>query len=229
VGDVAVDDVIGWAAQTFGTLPARRKPQAYDEMRNLTLVSGLRHEHEVSTEVEGETVQVYYPTTDGRDSLLRRRLTMLARVLNERLRETIREQLGEAYSPSASSDSNDIYPGYGMIEVSTSADTGRAADVLEACLKIGDELAESGVTEEELSRLREPLLKSLRDGLRNNGFWMGVLSRSQSKFGHLDEYRRLLDDYEQMRVDELSELAEQYLERSNASTVIVRQAESSGS
>ena len=229
VGDVDVDQVVEWAARTFGALPDRREARPYDEKRELALVAGLRGEYAVPTEIEGESVQVFYPTTDGRDVHLARRLNMLARVLDDRLRETIREELGEAYSPSASSDTDDVYPGYGMIQVNTSADTGRAADVLEACLRIGDDLAREGVDPEEVSRLREPLLKTLRDGMRQNGTWMFALSRSQSKQDHLDNFRERAEDYESITAEELSELAGKYLKRENASSAIVRQEGSTGS
>jgi len=93
------------------------------------------------------------------------------------------------------------------------------------CLAVADELGSEGVDAEELDRLREPVLKRVRDQMRQNTFWLGVLSESQSDPGRLDEVRRLLDDYESMSVEAISDLAEEYLHRARASWVIVRPEE----
>ncbi len=145
--------------------------------------------------------------------------------VDDRIREQVREELGEAYSPGAASQAGRVYPGVGFIAINSSAEPERAAEVLEVCLDVADTLGAEGVGAEELDRLREPVLKRVRDQMRQNGFWLGMLSQSQSDPGRLDEVRELLSDYEGMTVEDISGLAGEYLQRDRASWVIVRPEE----
>ena len=83
------------------------------------------------------------------------------------------------------------------------------------------DLAEGGVTEEELNRLREPQLKAVRDQQRQNGFWVNVLNESQSDPSSLDAVRQLEAHYLSITTEDLSQLARKYLTRENASWAVI--------
>ena len=71
--------------------------------------------------------------------------------------------------------------------------------------------------QEEVDRLRAPILKGRRDGLRTNPFWMTILSRAQSDATHLPMMRAADDFYANFGPKELTPLAKQYLGRDKAS------------
>ena len=87
-----------------------------------------------------------------------------------------------------------------------------------------DDLAKKGVTDEELSRLREPILKKRRDAKRTNGYWLAGIGRAQSDPGRLDYMRTGDDFYENVTAADLSKLATQYLSRERASIAVVSPA-----
>jgi len=228
VGDVDVDAVIDAAARTVALLPERRERRVDPEALEVQVQTGVRQRHSVETADQKTLVRVDYATTDGIDPVLRRQLNLLGAILGDRVRETIREELGESYSPGAGSNASNVYPGVGFLTINANAEPSHAEQVLEAALSIGDDLARNGVTAEEVKRLREPQLKAVRDQQRQNGFWLGVLSESQSRPETLDAIRSIERDYLAITPEQLSELAAKYLPRERASWVLVAPAGADG-
>ncbi|GJM20676.1 MAG: peptidase M16 [Planctomycetota bacterium] len=228
VGDFEVDAVLDAAARTVGKLSARREARSHPENLVVNVVTGLHQRHSIETADERTLVRVDYPTTDGFDARLRRQLTMLGAIVGDRVRETIREELGESYSPGAGSTASSVFPGVGMLTINANAEPASADTVLEAALTIGDALAKEGVTQEELDRLREPQLKQVRDAQRQNSFWVQALQQSQSRPEQLDDMRRLERDYLDITAPQLSVLAAEYLARERASWVLVEPARVDG-
>lgn len=116
------------------------------------------------------------------DIMLARRLGLLADVLSDRLRVKIREEIGGAYSPSAGSAPFDTYPGYGYLTALLTVEPAQATKIADAVEQIATDLAEHGVTDEELNRAKRPLLTKLHESARTNAYWLeNVLSRAQGK------------------------------------------------
>lgn len=224
VGDVEVDAVVAAVARTFGALPARAAPRDLSERTRVRLAWGLREEATIETELDKALLFLVLPLTDGRDAALRRQLNLLGRVVDDRLRVLVREKEGLAYSPGAAINASDVYPGVGFVLMNVFADPARLADARAACLSIADSLAREGVTAEELDRLRTPLLAQVRDQLRRNAFWLGVLEDSQTRAGALDEIRRLESDYMAVTAESLSALAARFLDSGKASWLVVTPA-----
>src|SRR5690606_5617024 len=133
-----------------------------------------------------------------------------------------REELGDAYSPGAGSASSDIYPGYGYITSSITVDPPKAQELADIIVAIAHDLAENGVTEEELERAKKPLLTSLRESARTNGYWLSnVLAKAQERPQSLEWSRTRYADFESITTAELSALAKRYLGSSRASRVII--------
>jgi zinc protease len=78
------------------------------------------------------------------------------------------------------------------------------------------------VTDDELTRARQPLLTAAKESLRTNNYWGGnVLARAQEKPEVLDWARTRLPDLEAISAPELSALAKSYLGREHASRVTI--------
>jgi len=142
--------------------------------------------------------------------------------VSDRLRVKVREELGAAYSPDAGSIASDIFPGYGYVLTHVEIDPATAAKVTDLLLAIGDDLAKNGVSEDELKRAREPVIKSMETSLRDNGYWLNtVLARAQEKPEVLDWSRTRMADITSITAAELSDLAKKYLPRDRASKVVI--------
>lgn len=226
VGDLDVEEAIAIAARTFGVLPKRRAWEEHEERRDLPPQrTGVVQEHRIETEVPKSLVMIVYPTTDGLQTDVRRRLSVLNTIVNDRLRLEVRERLGAAYSPGAGGQTSMVYPGVGMLTIQAMSDPDKVETLVEACLATADALAKEGVTAEEADRLREPVLAQLRDAKRRNGYWMGVLSEAQRRPERQADFRTIDGFYESYRAEDISPLAAQYLGRDRASILIVHPAQ----
>jgi zinc protease len=150
----------------------------------------------------------------------------LGQVLDDRLRVAIREKLGDAYAPEAGSDTSDTFTGYGLMiaEVGGAAPE-RAAEIAAAVRRIAGDLQAHGVTADELTRAKEPILTALRDSVRTNPYWLAaVLSRCQEYPDRLDWARSRQTDIAAITQAELSDLAKRYLAPEAACQVTARPA-----
>ncbi len=226
VGDLDVEATIAAVARTLGALPPRQPKPALDELRHVTFpATPFTREFTVATEIPKADIRVFWPTTDSRDVRRNRRMNLLADVLSDRLREKIRQELGDAYSPGAGNSAGEVYPGYGYLVAGTTVEPAKAAALNEIIVALADTLATQGVTDEELERAKKPVLTSLRESARTNGYWLGtVLARAQEKPELLEWSRNRYADTEAITAAELSTLAKTYLGRDRASRVIVTPA-----
>jgi zinc protease len=223
VGDLDLEATIAAAARTLGALPPREARRPVDELKQVKFpAEPFNRTYTISTEIPKGNVYVYWPTTDGREAPRARRLSLLAGVLNDRLRVKIREEIGGTYSPNAGSNAGDVFPGYGYVQAGCVVDPAQAAQIADLIVAIGDDLARNGVTEDELTRARQPALTAARESLRTNAYWdNAVLARAQEKPEVLDWARTRLSDLEAITAAELSELAKAYLGKERASRVTI--------
>lgn len=212
VGDLDAEATIAAVAATFGALPERSPRPALDERRVVQApAEPFTKDYTVPTEIPKGLVALFWPTTDGRDVSRARRLSLLANVLADRLRVKVREELGGAYSPGAGSSTGDVYPGYGFLTANVTVDPARAKEIADVTVALADDLHRHGVTEEELGRAKQPVLTAVRESVRNNAYWLGVLGRAQEKPEVLDWARTREADVAAITAAELAKLAEAYL------------------
>ncbi len=223
VGDFEPEAAIAAVARTLGTLPPRRPKPALGAAKVVEFpAEPFQRHYEIPTEIPKGTVAIYWPTTDSLDVRRGRRLNLLAEVLKDRLRVKVREELGEAYNPGVGSAASDLFPGYGYLQSLVTVDPAKAAKLVEVITSVAADLAEKGVTEEELERAKKPVLTSLRESSRSNAYWLGaVLARAQERPEVLDWCRSRYADNEGITAAELSALAKQYLPATRASRVTV--------
>jgi zinc protease len=93
--------------------------------------------------------------------------------------------------------------------------------LIDACLGVAQDLAENGITQDEVDRLSEPLLNQVRDAMRTNGFWLSNINDAQSNAEGLHSLRTIEEFYANISVEDLSALAAEYLQASKASYLVV--------
>ena len=223
VGDIDVNEVVAQVARTFGALPTRRSLVAPpDERINpAPLKPGLRMDRRIETADEKATVMVFFPAGDGFDRARRRNLSFLGQVVDDRMRLVVREKLGAAYSPGAAADASQVYRGIGTVVMQAAGDPAGVEALVEACMEVARDLSTAGVTEEEVARLSEPLVKQLRDAKRTNSWWLSGLSEAQGDPETLTGMRTVEAFYANVDPAAVSALAGEYLRPERASVLVV--------
>ncbi|CAN5471470.1 insulinase family protein [soil metagenome] len=223
VGDLDVDAAIAAAAQTIGALPPREQKPPLTELKQVKFPEQpFAKDYTIDSEIPKGTLQLFWPTDDGIEAPRSRRLNLLGAVVSDRLRVQVREEIGGSYSPGAGSNASDTFPDYGFMVANIDVDPPTSTKMSDLVVSLGNDMAEKGVTDDELERARLPLLTALRESLRSNAYWLNaVVSRAQEKPVVLDWARTRLPDVESITTKEINELAKKYLGRDRASKVVV--------
>jgi zinc protease len=103
---------------------------------------------------------------------------VLTEVLQIRLRETLREDLGGTYGAGASVSLERWPTGRFQTAVQFGSSPARADTLADVALEVVRKLAAEGPTADELSKVKENLLRSRETALKQNGFWQSVLQQS---------------------------------------------------
>jgi zinc protease len=221
VGDFEPERVIQLAAKYFDHLGQRTHVvQAHPQTQ---FPVGQRFETTVQSSVDKALVRYAWLTDDYHDIKRTRRLHVLAAALEERLRQKIREELGAVYSPSVYSVNSRIYPGYGAIYADVVVEESLVDTVLAALDEIESSFARTRVDDKELRGAQSPILTSLKDGLRTNGYWLhSVLSLSSRHPEKLLWPLTLIDDFGSISSGEINNLAQRYIRADRRAVGIVR-------
>ncbi|MFT4540318.1 MAG: zinc protease [Planctomycetota bacterium] len=223
VGDIDVETVVSLAQQSFGALPERRPAKTLEELRGEAHVaSGISVISEIETADAKSTLFMLFPTDDGFDDERRRNIFFLGRVVDDRLRLEVRERLGAAYSPMAAAQASRLFKGLGAVMIQAVGDPEQSEQLIEACKHVASNLAENGITQEEVDRIGEPILNMLRDLQRQNSYWLDGIDRAQSDPTSLESVRTILATYDQLDAETLSKLAAKYMSPERCSTLLVQ-------
>lgn len=223
VGDLDEEQAIALIGKTLGALPAREaRFQPYDDrrMRPFTATRGqhiIRHKGQADQAL----LRFAWPTRDDSDQMETLQLQLLERVLRIELLDSLREALGKAYSPGASSDPSTIYRGYGTLSLTASVDIADVEETRAAILATIAELREKPLSEDVLRRARQPLLESYENALKGNAGWMNLVERAQGKPERIGRFLNARDRISSITARDLQVLADRYLAPADAVEVLV--------
>jgi zinc protease len=191
VGDVSVDQAIEAVAKTFGALPARAAAAA-GEKQGVRFPHGdaapvVFHHHGAAD--QGISV-IAWPTTDVfadiRQSAVRQ---VLSDVFAARLFDTIRATAGTSYSPTARSQSSGTFADFGYFLAAADVPPSKSPLFYDVVSKIASDLKTTTISDDELTRARNPAVVKLVQQQQSNTYWAGMLAQSQSEPRFLDLLR----------------------------------------
>ncbi|WOE74223.1 M16 family metallopeptidase [Alterisphingorhabdus coralli] len=213
VGDIDPDVIIADVAKTFGALPARESnSREYADQRQRSFTANrstryIAHDGEPHQAI----LRYYWPTADDSDFASTIRSSLLAKVLQLRLTDILREELGSSYSPSASSFMSSVYDDFGYLTFGSAVDFNDRAKVRETMRDIVAEIIASPATEDELLRARKPILERLKQRETSNSSWIAIVDEAQTDKEALQRYRILPEVIAQVTVDDLQQEARKWL------------------
>jgi zinc protease len=105
-------------------------------------------------------------------------LSAMANVLELRLREELREELGGTYSVGVSASATRVPRDEYRVTLSFGSDPARADSLVRAVFAQIDTLQSQGPRGADLAKVKETLIRSRETNLRENGWWLGQLLQS---------------------------------------------------
>lgn len=213
VGDMDEDRIIELVAATLGALPARGEASPRGDV---FLMRYGEARPQVEAFHEGAADQALFsavwPLFVSEPSRRReqRALEILRLMLQERVRDEVREALGASYSPGVSLLFDDHGDDGGMfINVLTAP--GDVDRVRQAVRRVVAEAAGGELTQAELDNARTPTLARIDDNRATTSWWYGVLNGSAREPHKLHDALAWEVDYRDMTLDEVKAAARLWL------------------
>ncbi len=224
VGDFETEAVLPLVLKTFGALEPRPQQPVAESLRRVKFPNApATKNYRYESKIPQAAALVVWQTEGRRDNHEGfRRLKLLSDVLRDRLRETIREELGASYSPYAEATGSTVLEDFGFIIAQNTCDPEDAETLANTSIELAAVLADKGISEDDLERAREPTLAEVRKAQRENAYWLdSVLSGLSREPEKLELARTLLDDLASITVAELNRLAARHLAAENALKVVI--------
>ncbi len=223
-GDVTREEAIAAVGATFGALPRRPDtvPPAENRVRRFPapVDRPVVLTHNGTAEQAGAVIA--WPTGGGDDRIKEsRQLSMLARIINDRLFEKLRSIDGAAYTPSAVSIWPESFETGGYLMVQTQLKPERIPYFFGLMDEIAADLAAQPVSADELEREVEPMRKYLARARSSNAFWMSMLGGMSRDPRKLALARSLQDDVLSITPADIQALAQRYLKAGTRWSAIV--------
>jgi len=223
VGDVDEQAAIGAVAATLGALPereatfreraeARLRPFTQDRRPRVLTHAG---------EADQALLRLTWPTTDDSDHEEVLRLAVLARAVRIALTDRLREELGEAYSPGASSSPSRTYRDYGTFQVQAALDIASVDAAREAMLSVVDDFRKGRFDADMIDRAKRPLLGNYRNALKTLSGWMNLVRRVQSEPERIERWLAVPERLERIGSAQVAAAAERWLDPEGALEVLV--------
>lgn len=226
VGDFDPDILVKTVSLYLGGMPSgNRKPEISKTTDLPKFPKGESLKIEVITEIPKAVAILAYPTDDYWDIHRTRRLSILADVINERLRLEIRENLGVSYSLYAFNRPSRIYPGYGVFRKVVFTSPEQAQNIVGVMKQIASDTVQKGISDDEMQRALEPTLTSIREMRGKNEYWLrSVLAGSRRHPQQIEWARNIIDDYSSMTREEILTTAKKFLNNDKSADVVISSA-----
>ncbi|KWV90523.1 pitrilysin family protein [Erythrobacter sp. YT30] len=223
VGDLDEEATIAAVAKTLGALPDREPEFLQREEARTRAFTADRTRRTLFHQGEEDQalLRMVWPTTDDSDLAEAVRLRLLASVVRIELSDRLREELGQAYSPTAGSSTSRIYRDYGTFALGSSLEAANVDAAREAIYELLNELRDAPIDPDLLDRARKPIQESYDNLLKGLRGWMGLARFAQSQPQRIERYFDYPEVLASVTPEGIQATAVKYLDPDEALEVLV--------
>jgi zinc protease len=197
VGDVDLATATAAMAQTLGALPKRESRPSTEKLVVVKPPAqpGAPMTWTVNPALRQIAVALYWPIAGDPDVFAERRYRLLSNIIEERLRQRVREELGASYVVSCRMIFNEGFDGQNFIETYAAVEPQRAAEVEKLIQREIAAMRREGFTSDEFTRSKQPYVTQRLIDLRQNTYWAyTVLRDAQQRPDRLVSARNRTED-----------------------------------
>ncbi|CCK81075.1 M16 family metallopeptidase [Desulfobacula toluolica] len=224
IGDFDFENIINLASTYIGAIQKRQSfPIKSINTGKIYFPEGEHLELKMDTKMNTGVVHVAFPTDDFWNIRQTRRLSVLSRVLSERLRIVIREELGETYSPYVYNDPSMSFNGYGILHMVVSVKNDSHQFVFNKIKDIINAVTENGISKKEMDLALKPVINHLKVLRKTNSYWLNSVMANASNYPQkFDWSGNMTDDYKSITRDDLILLAKKYLNNNRSAIIYIK-------
>jgi zinc protease len=211
VGSFAVDAVAPLVATYLGALPSTGTAASRErELKFQFPPKVVRETVTKGREPRSQSVITFFSDT-GLDEIEMHRLQAAAEVVQIRLREILREQLGGTYSVSVGYSNMSPERGYGTTSVQFGSAPEKVESMVAAVMTEVDRLRREGPSAADVQAVKEAEKNDLQTAVRQNAYWMNMLQTSHLLGRDPLRIPRLAERTEQLSVENIHAALQKYL------------------
>ena len=174
-GAFTVDRITPYVTRYIASLPSRGVPASTIADTALRFPEGVRKEVvRKGQEPKAQTVMSFFADT-GLDEMEMHRLRAAASVLETRLLDILREQMGGTYGVSVGYTDNQPAKGYGAVQVVFGSAPDRVDQLVAAVLAEVARLKKEGPAAEDVQKVKEIEKRGLETSVKTNAYWINSL------------------------------------------------------
>ena len=174
-GAFTVDRITPYITRYIASLPSQGAPASTIRETGLRFPEGVRKEVvRKGQEPKAQTVMSFFADT-GLDEMEMHRLRAAASVLETRLLDILREQMGGTYGVSAGYTDNQPVKGYGAVQVVFGSAPDRVDQLVAAVLAEVARLKKEGPAAEDVQKVKEIEKRGLETSVKTNAYWTNSL------------------------------------------------------
>ena len=175
VGNVTPDSLRPLVERYLGSLPSTRRKESWKDLGIRPPDGVVAREVRAGIEPKAQTQIVF---TGPFEYTAANRFALRARgdVLNIKLREQLREELGGTYGVSVSAVSSHAPRQEYAVSIAFGSAPERAEQLTRAVFAQIDSLQAKGATPDDVAKVKETQLRARETSLKQNGFWLGQLA-----------------------------------------------------
>lgn len=223
VGDISLERALELATKYLGALPGRSSDfAALDSLRKLKRDAGPYTKDVVFETVTPKGLSLAgYIGCEEKDTTDRRGLTMLSRIISERMIKRLREEEQLVYSIGCQSQPARGIPGLGLFLAAAPVDPENAGRLADEILEMMQAVVKEPPTDEEVETAAKQLITSLQKTMEEPNFWLGQLAETTYRGRKLDELKELPGVYETFTAKQLQEIAGKYITKEREIRLVV--------
>jgi zinc protease len=227
VGNFTVDEITPLLNTYLGSLPSKGAPDSKAADVRLQFPASVQRETVTKgQEPRAQTVITFFSDT-GLDELQTARVRAAADIVENKLRDILREQLGGTYSVSVGYSDTSPQPGYGTTTVQFGSSPENVEKLNAAVMTEVDRLRREGPTAADLQIVKEADKNDLVQALRQNSYWLNALQASHILGRDAKTIPRRSERTDALTVENVHEAMRKYLpaDRYTVVTLMPEQAQ----
>lgn len=224
VGDIAVEEAVDLAERTLGALPRRqdeKKLRGQLKPLKVNAPPGFKRIEFVG-EDHLSLVMGHWPVEEALGDRDLAALFILATLLENEIRDEIRNDLGLAYSPTADFQQFEGFEEFGMLVATVDCASEESTRIARMVEDIAVDLSRNGIDEGAFIGARGILSSQVRRSWRDNGFLLNSIMRVQERPETVDQIAALHDGLiDEITRKEVQDWAKKVLTRRNTRTAAI--------
>ncbi|MCF8124771.1 MAG: insulinase family protein [Desulfotignum sp.] len=221
VGDFDPDVAVSQAlVHLGGGAPTKKAVLCTDVQAPVLFPGGKSLDVTLDTKIDKGMVRLAFLTDDYWDIQQTRALSILSRVVSERLRKVIREKIGAAYSPYAFNQPYMVHDGYGVMQIVVPVSRKNSDMVVQTLQKIISDIVAEGISPQEVTLALNPVIKQLHVLRQSNTYWLNsVLADSKKHPERFAWADTIVSGYSSITHEDLTALAGKYLKLTESALI----------